>query len=50
MAKLGTEKKPIRFRVQTEERLSQIAFICDQNGWIFIGEYEPEEPENISEV
>ena len=50
MAKLGTEKKPIRFRVQTEERLSQIAFLCDQNGWVFIGEYEPDEPEDISEV
>jgi SWIM/SEC-C metal-binding protein len=50
MAKLGTEKNPVRFRVQTEERLQQIASLCDQKGWIFIGGYEPDEPEDISEV
>ena len=50
MAKIGTEKKPVRFRVQTEERLHQIASLCDQKGWIFIGGYEPDEPEDISEV
>jgi SWIM/SEC-C metal-binding protein len=50
MAKLGTEKKPVRFRVRTEERLQQIASLCDQNGWIFIGGYEPDESEDISEV
>lgn len=50
MAKLGTEKKPIRFRVQTEEKLQQIAYLCDQNGWIFIGGYEPNEPEDICEI
>ena len=50
MAKLGTEKKPVRFRVQTEERMQQIASLCDQKGWKFIGGYEPDEPEDISEV
>jgi hypothetical protein len=28
MAKLGTEKRPVRFRVQTEERLQEIATLC----------------------
>jgi uncharacterized protein YecA (UPF0149 family) len=50
MAKLGTDKKPVRFRVQTEERLGEIASICEQNGWEFVGGFEPGEPEDISEV
>ena len=50
MAKLGTNKRPIRFRVQTEERMSEIAAICDDNGWIFLGGFEPEEPEDIREL
>jgi len=50
MAKLGTKKKPVRFRVQTEERLREIARICEQNGWKFVGEFGPGEPEDISEV
>lgn len=50
MAKLGTEKKPIRFRVQTDARLQEIATLCDRNGWIFVGGYEPDEPEDIREV
>ena len=50
MAKLGSEKKPVRFRVQTEARLQEIATLCDRNGWIFVGGYEPDEPEDIREV
>ncbi|QTA80963.1 SEC-C motif-containing protein [Desulfonema limicola] len=50
MAKLGTKKKPVRFHVQTEERLHELASICDNNGWIFIGGFEPENPEDIREV
>ena len=50
MAKLGTNKKPVRFRVQTEERLQELAFICDENQWIFIGGLEPDEDEDVSEV
>ena len=50
MAKLGTKKWPVRFRVQTEERLGEITSICEQNGWKFVGEFGPGEPEDISEV
>ncbi len=50
MAKLGTNKRPIRFQVQTEERLGEIASICEDNGWIFFGGLEPEEPEDIREL
>jgi len=50
MAKLGTKKRPARFRVQTEERLQEIALLCDKNGWIFVGEFEPDEPEDLCEI
>ena len=50
MAKLGTEKKPVRFRVQTEERLGEIASLCDEKGWKFVGGLEPDKPEDLCEV
>jgi hypothetical protein len=50
MAKLGTEKRPIRFQAQTEERLQEVASLCDTNGWIFVGGFEPDEPEDLCEV
>ena len=50
MAKLGTEKRPVRFRVQTEERLQEIVLLCEKNGWIFVGGFEPDEPEDLGEV
>ena len=50
MARLGTKKKPIRFRVQTEQRLVEIVEVCERNGWKFVGGLEPDEPEDISEV
>ncbi len=50
MAKLGTEKSPVRFQVQTEERLQEIATLCDKSGWIFVGGFEPDEPEDLREV
>ena len=50
MAKLGTKKRPVRFKVQTEERLKEIALLCDKNGWIFVGGLEPDEPEDLCEV
>jgi len=50
MAKLGTDKKPVRFRVQTEDRVQEIADICSEKGWKFIGGLEPDEPEDLSEV
>jgi len=50
MSKLGTEKRPVRFHVQTEERMAEIAAICEEHGWIFVGGYEPDDPEDIREV
>ncbi len=50
MAKLGTKNRPVRFSVQTESRLQEIASLCDKNGWIFVGGFEPDEPEDLCEV
>jgi SWIM/SEC-C metal-binding protein len=50
MVKLGTQKRPARFRVQTEERLGEIALLCERNGWTFVGGLEPDKPEDICEV
>ncbi len=50
MAKIGTKKRPVRFRVQTEKRMQEIALLCDENGWTFVGGFEPDEPEDICEV
>jgi hypothetical protein len=47
MAKLGTEKRPVRFHLQTEERLKEIAPLCENNGWIFAGGFEPDKPEDL---
>jgi len=50
MAKLGTEKKPAIVRVQTEERAKEIASICAEHGWQFIIGFEPDKPEDVSDV
>ena len=50
MAKLGTEKKPIRVRVQTEERMKEITSLCEEHGWKFIIGLEPDEPEDVSDI
>lgn len=50
MAKIGTNKRPVRFHVQTEERLQEIAALCDRNGWKFVGGFKPDESEDICEV
>jgi len=50
MAKLGTHNKPIRVRVQNEERMVEVASICEKNKWIFICGLEPDKPEDISDL
>jgi SWIM/SEC-C metal-binding protein len=50
VAKLGTEKRPAIFRVQSKERLEEVAAICEENGWQFIGGLESDKPEDISDV
>ncbi|MBM3143169.1 MAG: hypothetical protein FJ005_09070 [Chloroflexi bacterium] len=50
MPKLGSKKKPIIVRVQTQERAGEIAEICEQHGWHFIAGVEPYKPEDISDL
>jgi SWIM/SEC-C metal-binding protein len=50
MAKLGTEKKPAIVRVQTEKRLQEVAAIFDQHSWKYIIGFEPDKPEDISDL
>ena len=48
MAKIGTEKKPIIVRVQTEARAGYVAERCAEHGWHYIIGVEPDKPEDIS--
>ena len=50
MAKLGTKKKPVVVRVQTEERGQEIAAICAEHDWHYIIGLEPDKPEDILDV
>lgn len=50
MRKLGDSGKPIRFRVQDQERVGELAEICEKNNWKFVCGIEPDEPEDISEL
>ena len=50
MARLGTEKRPAIVRVQTEERMQEIASLFEKHGWIFIIGLEPDKPENITDL
>ncbi|MDM8519073.1 SEC-C metal-binding domain-containing protein [Anaerolineales bacterium HSG6] len=50
MAKLGTKKNPLVLKVQTDERIQELAGICHQHGFIYIIGFEPDEPEDISDL
>ncbi len=50
MDKLGKPSNPIKFRVQNSDRANELAAICEENNWIFIGGIEPEEEDDISEL
>ena len=49
-AKLGTKKRPAIVRVQTEERLKEIALKFEENGWIYTIELDPDKPEDITDL
>jgi SWIM/SEC-C metal-binding protein len=50
MPKLGSEKKPIIVRVKTDKRAQEVASICHQHGWHYIIGFEPDQPEDISDL
>jgi len=49
-AKLGTKKRPAVVRVQTEERLKEVASKFEENGWIYTIELAPDKPEDITDL
>ena len=49
-AKLGTKKRPAIVRVQTEERMKEVASKFEENGWIFTIGLESDEPEDITDL
>jgi len=50
MAKLGSEKRPIVIRVHTDEKARYVAEKCSENGWHYIIGFEPDKPEDISDL
>ena len=48
--KLGTALNPAKVQVQTEDRLKEVAAQFEENGWKFIIELEPDQPENITDL
>jgi len=50
MAKLGTEKRPIIARVNTDETARYVAEKCLQNNWQYIIGFEPDKPEDITDL
>ena len=50
MAKLGSKKRPIVVRVHTDEKARYVAETCAKNGWQYIIGFEPDKPEDISDL
>jgi len=50
MAKLGSEKRPIVVRVHSDEKAKYVSETCEANGWRFIIGFEPDKPEDISDL
>lgn len=50
MAKLGSKKRPIIARVHSDEKARYVAETCEKNGWHFIIGFEPDKPEDISDL
>ncbi len=50
MSKLGSEKRPARFRVNSPEKASEIGHLCEEHGWKYIIGIEPDKEEDISDL
>ena len=50
MATIGSERKPIIVRVQTEERARYAAQLCTEHGWHYIIGLEPDQPEDMTRL
>lgn len=50
MARLGSEKRPIVVNVQTKKTAKYVAETCAEKGWNYIIGFEPDKPEDISDL
>ena len=50
MAKLGTKARPIIVRVHSDQMAYYVADTCSRNGWHYIIGFEPDKPEDISDL
>jgi SWIM/SEC-C metal-binding protein len=50
MARLGSAKRPVIVRVQSEARAHEITAICQERGWQCIAGVEPGQPEDVSDL
>jgi SWIM/SEC-C metal-binding protein len=50
MSKTGTKSKPIIVRVKSDEKARYVAETCAENGWHYIIGFEPDKPEDISDL
>ena len=50
MAKLGTDKRPIIAHVHSDEKARYVAEKCAEHGWHYIIGFEPDKPEDISDL
>ena len=50
MSKIGTKKKPIIVRVHSDEKAKYVAETCEEHGWHYIIGFEPDKPEDISDL
>ncbi|MTW20687.1 zinc chelation protein SecC [Allochromatium palmeri] len=50
MAKLGSQKRPIIVRTNSEETARYVAETCAEHGWHYIIGLEPDKPEDISDL
>ena len=48
--KLGSTDRPIVVRVHSDEMAQYVAEKCNENGWIYIIGFEPDKPEDISDL
>ncbi len=50
MAKLGTKKRPIIVRVNTDKTAQYVAEKCNEHGWMYIIGFEEDKSEDISDL
>src|SRR5205823_6504324 len=50
MAKLGSAKRPLMLRVESEDAATAAVAICTQHGWHYVLGLEPDKPEDLADL